>query len=51
MVAVFKGTTGDPEEQGDIVRLVICDREVVKPVLVEIRDGQGFSLAADGDPS
>ena len=41
VVPVFEGPSGDPEDQRDMVRLVVCDREVGKPVLVEIRDGQG----------
>ena len=40
MVPVFEGPSGDPEEQRDIVRLVVRDREVGMPVLVEIGDGQ-----------
>ena len=44
VVPVFEAPSGDPEEQGDIIRLVVCDREVGKPVLVEIRDGQVHRL-------
>ena len=48
VVPVFEGPSGDPEEQRDMVRLVVCDREVGKPVLVEIRDGQVHRILAGG---
>ena len=48
VVPVFEGPSGDPEEQRDIVRLVVCDREVGKPVLIEIRDGQVHWILAGG---
>ena len=38
----------DPEDQRDIVRLVVCDSEVGKPVLIEIRDGQVHRILAGG---
>ena len=34
-MAVFAAPSGDPEEERDVVRLVVRDREVGKPVLVE----------------
>ena len=43
-----KAPSGDPEEQRDIIRLVVCDREVGKPVPVEIRDGQVYRILAGG---
>ena len=46
VVPAFEGPSGDPEEQRDIVRLVVCDREVGKPVLVEIRDSQVHRILA-----
>ena len=48
VVPAFEGPSGDPEEQGGIVRLVVCDREVGKPVLVEIRDGQVHRILPAG---
>ena len=48
VVPACEGPSGDPEEQRDIVRLVVCDREVGKPVLVEIRDGQVHRILAGG---
>ena len=40
--------TGDPEEQRDMVRFVVCGREVAKPVTVEIRDGQVHRILVGG---
>ena len=48
VVPAFEGPSGDPEEQRDMVGLVVCDREVGKPVLVEIRDGQVHRILAGG---
>ena len=43
-VPVFEVPSDDPGEQRDMVRLVVCDREVGKPALIEIRDGQVHRL-------
>ncbi len=40
VIPALEGPSGDPEEQRDMVRLVVCDCQVAKPVLVEIRDCQ-----------
>ncbi len=48
VVPAFEAPFGDPEEQRNMVRLVVCDREVGKPVLVEIRDGQVHRILAGG---
>ena len=48
VVPVFEGPSGDPEEQRDMVRLVVRDREVGDSVLVEIRDGQVHRVLAAG---
>ena len=48
VVPVFEASSGDPEEQRDVVRLVVCDREVGKPVLVDVRDGQVHGILAGG---
>ena len=48
VVPAFAAISGDPEEQRDMVRLVVCDREVGKPVPVETRDGQVHRILADG---
>ena len=48
VVPAFQGPSGDPEEERDMVRLVVRDREVGKPVPVEIRDGQVHRILAGG---
>ena len=48
LVPVLDGPFGDPEEQRDMVRLVDCDRQVGKPVLIEIRDSQVHRILAGG---
>ena len=45
---MFEASSGDPEEQRDVVRLVVCDREVGKPVLVDVGDGQVHGILAGG---
>ena len=45
---MFEGLSGDPEEQRDMVRLVVRGREVGKPVVVEIRDGRAHRIPAGG---
>lgn len=39
VVQFVRRPSGDPEEQRDIVRIVVCDHEVGQTVPVEIRDG------------
>ena len=46
VVPVFEAPFGNPEEQRHVVRLVVRHREVGKPVLVEIRDGQVHRILA-----
>ena len=48
VVPAFEGPSGDPEERREMVRFVAFDREVGKPVLVEIRDGQVHRILAGG---
>ena len=48
VVPAFEAPFGNAEEQRDVVRLVVRHREVGKPVLVEIRDGQVHWILAGG---
>ena len=52
VVLAFEAPSGDPEEQRDIVCLVVRDCEVGEPVLVEMARPTGFSpTAPDHDAS
>jgi len=48
VVPALEAPFGDPEKQRDVIRLVVRHREVGKPVLVEIRDGQVHRILAGG---
>ena len=48
VVPAFEAPSGNPEEQRDVIRLVVRHREVGKPVFVEIRDGQVHWILAGG---
>ena len=46
VVPALKAPSGDPEEQRAMVRFVVRDPEVGKPVFVEIRDSQVHRILA-----
>ena len=48
VVPAFEVPFGNPEEQRDVIRLVVRHHEIGKPVLVEIRDGQVHWILAGG---
>lgn len=48
MVPAFEGPSGNPEEQRDVIRLVVRHGEIGQPVLVEVRDGQAHRILAGG---